>query len=135
MAETVHKVHKDIVRSQDDPDLVTNNDVVATPRSGTAALTTLQRVISILASLLVAALTLRLIMVLLGANPDNAFANAIYNITNPFISVFRGLFNIRSDLGTNGHFETETLVAIIAYSLLAWGIVSLLDLGHIEENI
>lgn len=73
-----------------------------------------------------ALLIIRLIMKLLGANPDAGFSQLIYGITFPFVGLFQGVFPNAG--GNNGVLELSTLLAIIVYALVAWGIVRLIYL-------
>jgi len=61
---------------------------------------------------------LRYLLILLDANLANPFADLIYNTTAPFLAVFHGL--TRSPALINVATELNTLIAITAYSLLAW---------------
>lgn len=87
------------------------------------------QIIYMIGSVIVALLTLRLILAMLGANASNAFANFIYSITLPLVAPFFGLFNYRVQYGV-GRFEFETLIAIIVYTLLAWFVVRMLSIGR-----
>lgn len=69
-------------------------------------------------------LLLRLIFRLLGANQGNAFITFLYNLSHIFVVGFNGIFNDQA-LGTHSVFELSTVIAMIVYALLAWGIVSL----------
>jgi YGGT family len=69
-------------------------------------------------------LLLRFIFRLFGANQDNGFIMFLYNLSHVFVAAFNGIFNDQT-LGRNGVFEVSTLIAMIIYALLAWGIVSL----------
>lgn len=69
-------------------------------------------------------LGLRLIFRLLGANQDNGFIMFLYNLSHVFVGPFNGIFNDQT-LGRSGVFEISTLIAMLVYALLAWGIVSL----------
>ena len=69
-------------------------------------------------------LLLRFFFRLLGANQDNGFIMFLYNLSHVFVVAFNGIFNDQT-LGRNGIFEVSTLIAMIIYALLAWGIVSL----------
>jgi YGGT family len=68
-------------------------------------------------------LLLRFFFRLLGANQDNAFITFLYNLSHIFVVAFNGIFNDQA-LGRSV-FETSTIVAMVVYALLAWGIVSL----------
>ena len=69
-------------------------------------------------------LLLRFFFRLLGANQDNGFIMFLYNLSHVFVVAFNGIFNDQT-LGRSGVFEVSTLIAMIIYALLAWGIVSL----------
>jgi cation transport ATPase len=68
-------------------------------------------------------LGLRLIFRLLGANEYNNFITFLYTLTHVFVGPFNGIFNDQA-LG-HSVFEVSTLIAMLIYALLAWGIVSL----------
>ncbi len=68
-------------------------------------------------------LLLRLFLRLLGANEDSSFVAFLYNLSHIFVVPFNGIFNDQA-LGRSV-FETSTLIAMIVYALLAWGIVTL----------
>jgi hypothetical protein len=68
-------------------------------------------------------LGLRLLFRLLGANEGNGFIMFLYNLSHVFVGPFNGIFNDQA-LGRNV-FEISTLVAMLVYALIAWGIVSL----------
>lgn len=68
-------------------------------------------------------LGLRLIFRLLGANEGNDFITFLYTLTHVFVGPFNGIFNDQA-LG-HSVFEVSTLIAMLIYALLAWGIVSL----------
>lgn len=66
---------------------------------------------------------LRVILKLIAANPDNAFASFIYGITDPFLAPF---FGLTGTPGANGVvLEIPSLIAMIIYALIAWVLVRL----------
>src|SRR5438552_12668043 len=67
-------------------------------------------------------IAIRFILKLFGANPA-PFVRFIYDVTWPLVAPFHGIFNT-SQVGVSV-FETESLVAIAIYTLIGWGIVSL----------
>ena len=69
-------------------------------------------------------LLLRLLFRLLGASQFNSFIMFLYNLSHVFVAPFNGIFNDQA-LGNVGVFETSTLIAMLVYALIAWGIVSL----------
>src|SRR4030042_3829361 len=73
-------------------------------------------------------LVFRLALKLTGASLSSAFVGLIYGITGIFILPFEGIFHRGYTQGveTTSVLEPSTLVAIIVYAVLAWGIVKLL---------
>jgi hypothetical protein len=70
-----------------------------------------------------ALIAIRFILKLLGANPA-PFVRFMYDITWPLVAPFHGIFNT-SQVGVSV-FETESLVAIVIYTLIGWGLASLI---------
>ncbi len=69
-------------------------------------------------------LLLRFLFRLLGANRFNDFVSFLYGLSHVFVSPFNGIFNDQA-LGSHSVFEVSTLIAMLIYALLAWGLVSL----------
>ena len=70
-------------------------------------------------------LAIRFFLKLFGANPV-PFVRFVYDLSWPFIVPFHGIFN--TDQVGQAVLEPECLVAIAIYTLLAWGVVSLIEL-------
>ena len=72
-------------------------------------------------------LVFRLILKLMGASIASAFVGLIYGLTGIFIAPFEGIFHrgFAPGVETTSVLEPSTLVAIIVYAVLAWGIVKL----------
>ncbi len=73
-------------------------------------------------------LAFRLVLKLTGANISSAFVGLIYGLTGIFILPFEGIFRrgYTQGLETTSILEPSTLVALVVYAVLAWGIVKLL---------
>lgn len=73
-------------------------------------------------------LVFRLVLKLTGASISSAFVGLIYGLTGIFILPFEGIFRrgFAQGLETTSVLEPSTLVAIIVYAVLAWGIIKLL---------
>ena len=73
-------------------------------------------------------LALRFLFMLLGANPRSGFTSFLYNMTGILISPFAGIFNPLTTAGlvSRSVFDPATLIAMVIYWLIAWGIVRLL---------
>jgi hypothetical protein len=85
------------------------------------------RLIWFIAGVLLAILGIRFILVLLGANQANGFANAIFNISHPFVAPFFSLFGYQYRYGAS-KFEAFTLVAMLVYALIAYGLARLVTI-------
>lgn len=72
-------------------------------------------------------LVFRLVLKFMGASVTSGFVNFIYNLTNLFILPFEGIFRrgFNEGIETTSVLEPATIVAIIVYAVLAWGIVML----------
>lgn len=88
-----------------------------------------KRVVWYVAGVIIALLALRIILLLLAANQGNGFVDFIYNLSNVFAAPFYGIFNYTPHYG-KFYFEISSVVAIIIYALVAWGITELLDIGR-----
>ena len=67
---------------------------------------------------------IRVVLKLLGANPQAGFAQFIYGITAVFLAPFAALFPAPSASGSV--LELSSLVAMLVYALLAWGIIRIM---------
>jgi uncharacterized membrane protein len=73
-------------------------------------------------------LAFRFVFKILGANPSTGFVSFIYSLSSIFVSPFEGIFSTAQGTGdvTASIFEPATLVAIIVYAVIAWGLVTLI---------
>lgn len=73
-------------------------------------------------------LAFRLVLKLMGASTTSAFVGLIYGVTGIFILPFEGIFRrgFTQGIETTSIIEPSSLVAIIVYAVVAWGIVKLL---------
>lgn len=72
----------------------------------------------------------RFILKLLGANPLSGFVSFIYGISNILVAPF---FNIFRTVVSRGNvveavLEPATIIAMLVYAFIAWGIVRLIDI-------
>ncbi len=81
-------------------------------------------------------LAFRLIFKLTGASLSSAFVGLIYGLTGIFILPFEGIFRrgYAQGVETTSVLEPSTLVALIVYAVLAWGIVKLLRILSGEQQ-
>ena len=87
-----------------------------------------QRVVWYVVGFIVALLGLRLILQILGANQGNAFVDLVYGLSGIFAAPFFGMFSYTPSYGVS-YFEVSTLVAILIYSLIGWGIAKLFTIN------
>ena len=126
MADRVERVTEQT--SVNNGEVVRDRSVTTKDKNYSVAKTA--QVVWFIVGVLVFLLVLRMVLALLGANPANAFADHVYSLSNPFVAPFRGLLQVSAvELGV-ARFELETLVAVIVYTLLGWGLVKLINLGR-----
>jgi uncharacterized membrane protein len=65
-------------------------------------------------------LAFRFVLRMIGANPDSGFAVFMYGITGVFVAPFNGLIGTPSSGGSA--LEITTLIAMVVYALIFWGI-------------
>jgi hypothetical protein len=92
-----------------------------------ALLKKINRIIWFLFAVLEVIIGLRVILKLLGADPLNAFASFIYDIAYPFLVPFFGIVGEPTTSG-GSVLEVSSIIAMVVYLLIAWGITRLLTL-------
>jgi putative effector of murein hydrolase LrgA (UPF0299 family) len=88
----------------------------------------LKNIVYAVVSIVEVALTLRLALKILGANPANDFVSLMYSLTQPFVAPFAGIFNaaaVNRDQIVSV-FEPATLVAILVYGIVGWSLAALI---------
>lgn len=72
----------------------------------------------------------RLIFKLLGANPWSGFVAFVYSASQVFLAPFINIFRPGVTRGnmTQAVLEPATIIGMIVYAILAWGIVKLIDI-------
>jgi len=86
------------------------------------------RIVYYILGLLEVMLGFRLVFKLLGANPGSGFVSFIYSISEIFLVPFNAIFRSASTRGieTEALLEPSTIIAMVVYALIAWGIVKLM---------
>lgn len=97
---------------------------------------TLEYLIYFFFGLLSVLLIFRLVLKLMGASSASAFVGLIYGITGIFIMPFEGIFRRGYTQGveTTSVLEPATIVAIVVYAVLAFGIVKLIRILSGEKQ-
>ena len=82
-------------------------------------------------------LAFRLVLKLLGASPASAFVSMIYGLSRIFILPFEGIFRrgVTQGIETAAVLEPSTLVAMVVYAILMWGIVKLVHILSGEKQV
>lgn len=96
---------------------------------------TIERVIYFFFGVIEILLGFRFVLKLTGANAATGFVSFIYSLTGIFTMPFDGIFRrmFAQGLETTSVFEPSTLVALVVYMVLAWGLVQLLHVLTGEE--
>lgn len=92
------------------------------------------RVIWMVAGVILVLLGFRFLLSLLGANTTNGFANFVYSASHPFVSPFFNLFSYNSYSYGVSRFEVYTLVAMLIYLVIAWGLARLVTINRYHDN-
>jgi uncharacterized protein YggT (Ycf19 family) len=64
---------------------------------------------------------------LLGASSQSAFVTFIYNVSSPLVAPFKGIFGNGGSSANS--FETASLVAMVVYAVIGWGLVVLIRIA------
>lgn len=80
------------------------------------------RLLYTLLDILEAMLTIRVLLRMFGANPASPFVAWIHAMTDPFVAPFAGIFPSPA-----AGIDVAALVAMLAYALLVYALVRLLD--------
>ena len=116
----------------------TNADkIMTTPvKAGATKSETTEYLIYYIFGALEVLLAFRLVLKIMGANISSAFVSFIYGLSGIFILPFEGIFRrgVSEGLETASVLEPSTLVAIIVYAFLGWGIVKLIRIFSGERQ-
>lgn len=99
----------------------------------TSGLVVLQRLVWFIVGLVNAFIALRFLFLLFGANRDVGFSDFIYTVSSPLVAPFTGIFG--EPIYGSFVFEWSSVLAIIIYTLIGWGIVRLITLARPQEEI
>jgi hypothetical protein len=91
-----------------------------------AAVARAKQIIYFIFGIIEALLAIRFVLLALGANEASGFVRLIYGLSRPFVLPFLGIFGEPS-LGASV-LEWASLVGIIVYALLAYGLARMIEL-------
>jgi len=98
-----------------------------TQKQGADTRVVVQRVVWYIAGFIIVLLALRVLLLVLGANQENGFVDFVYALSGFFAMPFYGIFNYQPSYGQST-FEISSVVAILIYALVAWGVTKLFTL-------
>ncbi|MGO8948778.1 MAG: YggT family protein [Ktedonobacterales bacterium] len=75
---------------------------------------------------------IRVILELLAANPNAGFTSLLYTVTQPFVALFQGVFPSAQSQGSV--LEVSSVLAIIVYALLAFGVATIVQIMAHRET-
>ena len=110
--------------------ITTSDDIDNSPKREATSYQTAGYLVYFVFGMLDVLLAFRFVLRLLGANPSSGFVDFVYNLSEIFISPFVGIFNQSLAKGAviSSVFEPATIIALIVYAFVAWGIVTLIKL-------
>jgi len=89
-----------------------------------------RRVLSLLFGILAVLIALRILLLLFVANQSNNIVDFVYNVTEPFVAPFRGIFSFDAvSPGGGSVFDVAALVALIGWLLIYLLLMAILRLG------
>ena len=88
-----------------------------------------RRVVSLLFGILITLLILRIVLLLLVADPGNSIVDFVYSVTEPFVAPFRGMFQFDAVASGDRTLDIAALVALIGWTLIYALIMAILRLA------
>ena len=105
-----------------------------TQQTPTPGVVIFQRVVWYITGAIVILLLIRVILQLLGANNSAGFVSFVYSLSDIFAAPFYGIFSYQPTYGKS-YLEVITLVAIVVYYVVGWGIAKLATITRPREEI
>lgn len=96
--------------------------------------TLIARAVWFIVGFILIVIALRIVLLLLGANQGNGFVDVIYALGGFFAAPFFGIFSYEPAYGVSV-FEISSVVAILVYALIGWGIAKLVTIGSTQRDI
>jgi len=93
-----------------------------------------KRIIYYFAGVIIALLALRIVLLLLAANQGSGFVDFVYALSGLFAWPFYGIFSYQPAYGESV-FEVSSVVAIVVYALIAYGLAKLFTLTKDRDAV
>ncbi len=97
--------------------------------TGPSALYYARRIVSLLFGILFVLLGVRIVLLLLVANPGNSIVDFVYSVTEPFVAPFRGIFAFDVVVSGDRTLDIAALVALIGWLLIYVLIMAILRIA------
>ncbi|MDQ3691716.1 MAG: YggT family protein [Chloroflexota bacterium] len=98
--------------------------------AGPGPLSFVRRILSLLFGILAILLGLRILLLLFVANESNNIVEFVYNVTEPFVAPFRGIFSFdQVTPGGGSVLDVAAVVALIGWLLIYLLLMAILRLG------
>jgi hypothetical protein len=118
------------------------NEIITTPvistpvKTGATNTETYEYLVYYFFGFLEILLAFRLILKIAGASLTSGFVRLVYTLTGVFTMPFEGIFRrgVAPGIEATSVFEPATVVALIVYILIAWGIVKLVRISSGEQQ-
>jgi uncharacterized protein YggT (Ycf19 family) len=95
-----------------------------------------RRVVSLLFGILAVLIGLRILLLLLVANESNDIVDFVYNVTEPFVAPFRGIFQFdQVTPGGGSVFDVAAVVALVGWLLIYVLLMAILRLGDRDRAV
>jgi YggT family protein len=98
-------------------------------RTGPTGGEVIRRFVMLLFGVLQALLLLRIVLLLLVANPGNDVVSLVLGVTDPFVDPFRGMFQLDEVSADRSTLDVAAIVALIAWTLVEALVIAALSLG------
>lgn len=134
MADRVEKVTQQVTEQPANTSAAGNTTVREVSEARPAKSTLAARIIWYIAGVILVLLAFRFVLAALGANQGNTFVELIFNVTNPLVAPFFGIFSYDDYQYGVSRIEFFTLVAMAVYAVIAWGLARLLTINHAEPK-
>jgi hypothetical protein len=97
----------------------TQTETHDTQSGGNAA----RRIVAVLFGLVEIVFAFRFVFKLFGANGSSGFVKGLYDVTQPVVGLFEGIFAKPATAGAV--FEPATLIVLVLVALLAWAVLKI----------
>jgi len=105
-----------------------------TQQTPTSGVVIFQRVVWYITGAIIVLLLMRVILQLLGANDSAGFVSFVYSLSGMLAAPFFGIFSYEPSYGKS-YLEVSTIVAIIVYYIVGWGIANLATITRPHEEV